>query len=99
MRLWIFTIVLVLILTACGGSDEYLLGGDLYERSCAACHSMDGSGGLGFDIGPGSNADQNLSDEQIAGVIAAGPGNMPAFSRLTEEQVASLVSYVRSLSE
>ncbi|MEA2001988.1 MAG: cytochrome c [Actinomycetota bacterium] len=99
MRRWFAMIVLLGALGACGGTGEYLLSGDLYEVSCAACHGTDGRGGLGTDIGRGSNTDLALSDEQIAGVITVGPGNMPGFSRFTPEQVDSLVAYVRSLGE
>ncbi len=89
---------LLLILSGCA-SNEYLLGEDLYVRSCATCHGLDGDGGIGLDIGSGSNTDLSLTDEQIAGVITVGPGNMPGFSRLTPEQVNSLVVYVRSLAD
>jgi len=88
--------LLAISLSGCG-SDEQLLGKDLFDHSCAVCHSVDGSGGFGVDIGPGSNAALNLTDEQIAGVIRVGPGSMPGFGRLSDEQVASLVQYVRSL--
>ena len=97
MRFAILLVVLVL-LGGCAPGDD-LLGEDLYVRSCATCHGLDGDGGIGLDIGPGSNTDLNLSDEQIAGVITVGPGNMPGFPRLTPEQLSSLVSYVRSLSQ
>ena len=85
-------------LTGCA-SNDYLLGEDLYQQSCAVCHGVNGEGGIGMAIAAGSNTELNLSDEQIAGVITVGPGNMPGFSRLTEEQLASLVGYVRSLAE
>lgn len=91
--------LLTLVVAGCGGSDEYLVGGELYERSCAACHATDGSGGIGPEIDAGSNTHLNLSDDQIVGVIAVGPGNMPGFSRLSDEQVASLVLFVRELAE
>jgi mono/diheme cytochrome c family protein len=97
MRLAIALLIL-LLLGGCAPGDD-LLGEDLYVRSCAACHGLDGVGGIGLDIGPGSNTDLNLTDEQIAGVITVGPGNMPGFPRLTPEQLSSLVAYVRSLSE
>jgi len=93
--------IVLLILFVLGGCapGEDLLGEDLYVRSCAACHGLDGDGGIGLDIGPGSNTDVNLTDEQIAGVITVGPGNMPGFPRLTPDQLSSLVAYVRSLSQ
>ena len=96
MRLAIGLLLLVL-LSGCATGDD-LLGEDLYIRSCAACHGLDGDGGVGLDIGPGSNTDLSLTDEQIAGVITVGPGNMPGFPRLTQEQLTSLVEYVRFLS-
>lgn len=98
MRL-VSLLVLILILPGCAGSDEDLFGKDLYDRSCSACHGVDGSGGIGNEIDKGSNTDLNLTDEQIAGVIVVGPGNMPGFSRLTPAQVDSLVIYTRSLAE
>jgi len=88
-----------MLLASCG-STEGLFGKDLFEQSCQTCHRADGSGGgsggPGKAIGPGSDA-VFLSDDQIAGVIRAGPGVMPSFKRLTDEQVASLVEYVRQL--
>ena len=97
MRLLLAALAL-LLLSGCATPND-LLGEDLYVRSCAACHALDGNGGLGLEIGTGSNTDLNLTDEQIANVIRVGPGNMPGFPRLTDEQIASLVAYVRSLAE
>ena len=99
MRCWLWWLVIsVTLLAGCGTGDENLFGKELYDRSCAACHGVDGSGGIGNEIGAGSNTDLNLTDEQIAGVITVGPGNMPGFSRLQPELVDSLVEYVRSLA-
>ncbi len=40
----------------------------------------------------------DLSDGQIAGVIDIGPGAMPSYrSRLDEEQIASLIVYLRAV--
>jgi mono/diheme cytochrome c family protein len=99
MRAVVVVALVALLSAGCSTSQEDLYGRELYEHSCAVCHGVDGSGGIGFDIGPGSNAALNLTDAQIAGVIEVGPGNMPAFSRLTPEQVRSLVQYVRTLEE
>lgn len=91
------SVVVALLLSSCA-SNEYLLGADLYAQSCAICHGARGEGGIGLAIGAGSNTHLNLTDEQIAGVITVGPGNMPGYSRLSSEQVASLVDYVRSFA-
>jgi len=99
MRVLVVVALIALLTAGCATSEQNLYGRDLFDRSCAVCHGVDGSGGIGLDIGPGSNAALNLTDEQIAGVITVGPGNMPGFSRLTPEQVRSLVEYVRSLED
>jgi mono/diheme cytochrome c family protein len=99
MRTIVAVVAIALVAGGCTTSQDNLFGEDLYMRSCAICHDRDGTGGVGFDIGRGSNTDLNLTDEQIAGVITVGPGNMPGFSRLSAEQVDSLVRYVRSLSD
>ncbi len=98
MRVFLVALALV-TLSGCANSSENLMGEDLYIRSCAACHGLDGDGGIGLDIGRGSNTALNLTDEQIAGVIRVGPGNMPGFPRLTDAQIDSLVEYVRSFAE
>ncbi len=98
LRSSVVVVVAALAFAACGGSTEGLLGEQLYERSCAGCHLVDGSGATGPAIGPESNS-VLLTDEQLAGVILVGPGSMPAFTRFTDEQVDSLVAYVRDLQQ
>lgn len=72
-------------------------GGKIFRNSCATCHRTAVRGGvLAF---AGRNA-PNLTDKSaalIAGAIRWGPGTMPAFpsSVLSDEQVASVVDYVR----
>ncbi|MDJ0924957.1 MAG: cytochrome c [Acidimicrobiia bacterium] len=89
----------LLLLAGCAAAEDDLYGKDLYDRSCAACHGIDGTGAISDGIGTGTNTDLNLTDDQIAGVIVVGPGNMPGFPRFSPEQVESLVDYVRSLAE
>lgn len=83
--------------TACADPAEGRFGADLYQVVCAGCHGPQLQGGVGPSLGAGSNSDLTLSDEQIAGAIAVGPGAMPGFgSRLTQEQITGLVDYIRS---
>ena len=83
--------------TACSGTGPAtdVFGEELYRASCARCHGGNLQGGIGRELGPGSNAAVEVVDEQIAGVIRVGPGAMPAFGRLTPEQIDSLVAYLR----
>jgi len=98
-RLGLFSIALVMGVGGCSGGPEGLFGEQLFQNSCAACH---GSGGEGSGNRPaldeGSNA-ARLTDGQIRGVLQVGPGAMPSFSRLTAEQIESLVDFLRSLQE
>ncbi len=90
---------MALTVTGCSGSTANLFGADLYEQSCARCHGPAGAGGVG-GVGPavaaGSDSVQ-LSDDQLADSIRVGPGTMPGFPRLSDEQVASLVAHLRTL--
>ena len=95
-RLVTAMVVLAVAVAGCADPTERRVGRDLFEATCAACHGSDLGGGIGPAIGPGSNAATSLTDEQIRGVIEVGPGAMPSFRRLSDEQVDSLVEYVRA---
>ncbi len=82
------------LLAGCSGSTEGLLGQELYNKSCELCHGADGR--RGTQIGAGSPAVE-LSDEQLRGAIAVGPGTMPGFPRFSQEQLDSLVAHIRDL--
>jgi mono/diheme cytochrome c family protein len=89
-------VVLVLLVVGCADPLQDKFGSDLYDAGCAHCHGSDLSGGIGPDIGPSSNADRDLTDQQLFDVISVGPGRMPAFGRrLTDAQIASVVEYLR----
>ena len=72
-----------------------------YKTNCASCHGSDGRGsavGKSLHAADFHSAQvQQQSDDQLAGVIAEGRGNMPAFgTRLTKDQINALVKYVRT---
>jgi len=79
------------------------LGQQLFDTNCASCHGKGAAGGSA----PVLNAKEfykATTDEQMADIISVGvPGsNMPAWSIdhggvLTQQQVAQLTTYVRSL--
>ncbi len=96
----LIAILVALVAVSCGESTEGKFGGELFEISCSGCHGSRGEGGTiaRAIAGPGAPA-LDLRDDQIAGVIRVGPGAMPANSRLTDEQVDSLVEFLRSLQE
>ena len=92
----LIALALVIVVTACNDPLEGKGGEELYRETCAHCHGVDLSGGIGPAIGQGSNADVELTDTQIRNVIKIGPGSMPGFDdRLSEGQIDSLVAYLR----
>ena len=96
-RIVFLVIGFALIVAGCADDTSGQFGQELFEQVCAVCHGVDGSGSPGRPaIGAGSDAAQ-LSDDQIRGVMQGGPGAMPSFRRHSEEQLDSLVEYVRTL--
>ena len=75
-----------------------------YKTNCVSCHAPDGRGSA---VGKSLNAAdfhsakvRQQSDAQLAGVIAEGRGNMPAFgTRLSKDQIDALVKYIRTLGK
>ncbi len=76
----------------------------LFSQNCAKCHGKDGRPkGLKAKVGGVRNLtdaqwQDRVTDERIFNSINNGKGKMPAFGKkLSEADVNSLVSYVRSL--
>lgn len=81
----------------------------LYRAQCATCHGVDGKGKTtaGKELGVRDWSDgktiPGLTDAQIEQIIRAGRKGddgkvrMPAFPKLTAEQVKALVAHVRTL--
>lgn len=74
-------------------------GAALYNRHCAACHGVDGSGGVGVPLALPAFLD-SVTDHYLQTTIRMGrPGRvMPAFSQLSDAEVAAIVSHLRSWS-
>jgi mono/diheme cytochrome c family protein len=97
------TLFVVSIVRASPGPDS-AASSATFRTKCAMCHGQDGGGS---QVGKSMNvpdlrspAVQKLSDAELAQVISNGKGGMPPFkSSLSEEQIRSLVSYVRSLHQ
>lgn len=81
------------VVEAAGGID----GGELYGNRCAGCHGGDGSGGIGPRLAGTMVAKYPDPEAQIA-VVTDGRRGMPAFgTRLTEEEIAAIVEYTRTV--
>lgn len=72
-------------------------GEQLYTDNCAICHGHKGTGGAGLPIGLESFLEQT-PDEYLHRSIRVGrPGRiMPSFYRLSENDIKSIISHIRS---
>lgn len=82
------------------GEGDLAEGGVLYRANCAGCHSAAGIGGA-LSYGGYAPSLSESEPRQIAAALRVGPGTMPRFGpeAFDDEQVASLVRYVRFLQE
>jgi len=71
-----------------------------YEARCATCHGLDGRGGEHATGIANSRTVQGDSDKALVQFVRAGipRKGMPAFSYLSENELAALVKYLRSFS-
>jgi mono/diheme cytochrome c family protein len=78
---------------------------DLYKSKCAMCHGPDGSGksvmGEKLKVADLRSPDvQKKSDAELTCIVAKGKGKMPAYeAKLTKEQVAKVVTFIRELGK
>ncbi|MBI2862222.1 MAG: cytochrome c [Chloroflexi bacterium] len=74
-------------------------GQAVFQTSCNACHPGGGQG-VGPALQGPAFASKYPTDDAISKVVRQGMGVMPAFSpdRLSDQQLADVIAYVRSLS-
>jgi cbb3-type cytochrome c oxidase subunit III len=93
-----FLLIFSLALQAGPTSD----GGDLFKQNCSMCHGVDGKGysALKTPNFTDPTVQASLTDKEIVETIKKGKKGtaMPAFAdKLSDEQINSLVTYIRSL--
>jgi mono/diheme cytochrome c family protein len=70
-------------------------GGQVYANNCATCHGANRQGNLpSFPRLIGIS--QRMTDAQITERIREGKGMMPAFSKLTPDEVTSLLTFLKT---
>jgi alcohol dehydrogenase (quinone), cytochrome c subunit len=99
-------LLVALLLAACNTHTErppepekvIKTGEMLYLEYCAECHQEDGTGWSTLYPRLASNPIVTLHDpEPIIDTVAYGQGSMMAFhDRLTSEEIASILSYIRN---
>jgi mono/diheme cytochrome c family protein len=110
LRRAVVAILVVLAPTLAMAAGDTRRGEPLYQRYCVGCHGVDGrGGGKNFmpHVGALTRKDyiEHLGDDYLTFVISEGgeavgkSSYMPAWkSVLSEQDVADVVAYVRSLS-
>jgi cytochrome c oxidase cbb3-type subunit III len=81
------------------GAPDVTAGKQLFERHCVVCHGIEGKGGRGPNLNRAelSNAPD---DAALKSVISDGiPPAMPAGFFFTDDDLANVSAYVRSLSK
>ncbi len=71
-------------------------GSTLYADQCAPCHADDAKGGTMGVALAGQHVLDRASD--VAAIVRAGRGRMPAFEDATDADIADHLAYLRSLS-
>jgi mono/diheme cytochrome c family protein len=79
-------------------------GGDLFKQKCSMCHGADGKGYAALNTPDFTDpkVQASLTDQQLTDIIKNGkPGTaMPPFKdSLTDDQIKSLVAFLRSLKK
>jgi mono/diheme cytochrome c family protein len=97
------TIGLILFLGSPARAQEK--GESLFKAKCAMCHGPDGTGkttmGQTLKI-PDLHSEevQKLSDAELTQIVTKGKNKMPAYEvKLSKEQIAQLVGFVRDLAK
>ena len=72
-----------------------------YKAKCAMCHGANGEGKAAMKTRDFSSADvQKQSDAELTDIITKGKGKMPSYDgKLSKDQVADLVKWIRSLKK
>jgi cytochrome c553 len=72
---------------------------NLYKAKCAVCHGADGAGKSTMkNTELRATEVQKQTDAQLQEAVANGKGKMPGYKdKLSKEQIASLVTHIRSL--
>jgi mono/diheme cytochrome c family protein len=97
------TIGLILLLGSPARAQE--TEKSLFKAKCAMCHGPDGAGkttmGQTLKIPDLHSEDvQKLSDAELTQTVTKGKNKMPAYeAKLSKEQIAQLVGFVRDLAK
>jgi len=91
---FVFFITLCYV-TIAKAQDEPLTGKALFEKKCATCHGNDGTRGR---FGAKNLQISTLNNDELITMVSTGKGIMPKWGKkLTQEQILSVVEYIKTL--
>ncbi len=100
----VLSALLVLAAAATAQAQQPADAASVYAKNCASCHGAKGtpagSMATSMHVPDFATALASVPDSVLRSTVANGKGRMmPAYkTRLTAEQIASLVTYIRSFS-
>jgi cytochrome c oxidase subunit 2 len=71
-------------------------GASAYLKNCVACHQINGSGVPGSVPALTASAKVTGPIDPLIGFLMAGTSKMPAFSKLKDDELAELITYIRN---
>ncbi|MEQ1530310.1 MAG: cytochrome c oxidase subunit II [Methylococcales bacterium] len=74
-------------------------GASVYLKNCVACHQIDGAGISGTYPALRGSAKVTGPIDPLIGFLQAGTSRMPAFSKLKDNDLAALITYIRNAPE
>ena len=95
----VLSVMMAVILLACeekeSDFDTSLVGDEangeiLFDGNCAGCHGAAADGGSGPSL-------LGEDDDDFAEAIQYGEGSMPAFPDFTDQDIADVIAFVRTL--
>jgi len=100
----VVAVVAAPVLWASGGNGE--AGKAVYDKKCASCHAKDGAGNPGIAKALkvelrhlGSKEVQDQKDDVLKKFITEGTEKKKPVKGLSDEEIANVIAYVRTLKK
>jgi cytochrome c553 len=102
----VLMVLFPLLLLALAVSGDATAGKSVYRTKCKMCHGADGAGNpamaqlFGVEI-PAMDSEcvQKQTDMELKEVISQGKGKMAAVRGLSDQDLANVIAYLRSLKK
>ena len=103
-KIGLLCFTLLYLVVGCSSSDRAIeiskletdptRGKSLYQTLCKGCHGARGTGRSGPNL---VTHIQHHDVDEFADYILEGPGSMPSFDHLENQEIADLIAYIETL--